>query len=149
MTLSASQADGAGATNTAVLILAGPSSGTHTIACSVSNSGGIFAGQATSWLGVNQATPNRTAVSNNGSSGSPASVAVTNAQSGDLVIDTVSTYINGTLAVGLSQTQRYNQEQYNIWAGSSSKVATGSTTMQWTGTSWAYWAEIAVALIAG
>jgi hypothetical protein len=145
------QVDGISLFHTAAFILPNPASGSNTVSCSVSSSGGFLIGQATSWTGVNQTIPNRTAIGANTPTGSTTNIVVSNAVSGDMVVDTVVVYSASVITPGGTQTQRF--EQTNVASnsttiGSSSKSAAGSTTMQWAGT-FSYWAEIGVALIAG
>ncbi len=151
MTLLTSEADGAGATETTAFILAGPATGANTVSCGVTNSGGIIYGQANSYFGVNQSTPNRTAVAANdgGSGSSSTSVAVSNAQSGDWVVDTLVDYNKSISGPGASQTSRFNSRADSgaVYCGSSDESASGATTMTWTLSASTYWAEIGVALI--
>jgi len=145
MNLLTHEADGAGVGATAVFVLAG-ASGSHTVACGVTSSGGILQGQAISFTGVNQTTPNRTAIVAQGTA-DPISVTVSNAQSGDMVVDSVFTYHSGGsgISAGGSQNQRFEQTMTTSqYIGSSTEAASGSTTMTWTGA--LYWGSVGVAL---
>lgn len=156
MTKIGAEADGAGVTDVAVFLLAAPATGSQAWACSVTNSGGILGAFIDSYFGVNQSTPNRTppTPANDGGSGTgTATITVSNAVSGDYVVDAVSCYCNSgkTLAVGSGQTQVFNSQlnaTATVQAGSY-KSATGSTTPTWTISASTFWADVAIALIPG
>jgi hypothetical protein len=137
----------------ALFILPAPSVGTFSIACTWGATIAALVGEAESWFGVNQSTPNRTAITSNGGVvAGPTSVVVSNAVSGDMVIDVMTVNATAGIAVTGSQTQRNlrtNVGGNNFSAGSSSLPASGSTTMGWTYTGSHPWAEIGVALIPG
>lgn len=91
--------------------------------------------------------------SNDGGSGapSPTSVVVSNALSGEKVIDSVLVS-DTTMTVGGSQTQLdkiLNPAGDGFSWGTSSQDATGSTTMQWTYTGSQFWAQAGISLIPG
>lgn len=150
MTKITAKTDGAGATNVVAFILKNPTSGSHTISCTSLTSADHIGG-ATSWAGVNQTTPNRSSfVANDGGSAaaSPTSIAVTNAVSGDVVLDV--TMINTTPMAGGGTTVRYqvnNPSGDGVAFGHSSTPASGSTTVQWTYTGTTFWCAIGFALV--
>jgi hypothetical protein len=150
MTSLASKNDGASASSSQMFILKNPTVGTNSVSCT--GTSGDYVGQSQSWFGVNQTTPNRTAfTANDGGSGtvSPASVVVSNAISGDVVIDSATAF-SVVITVGAGQASQYyvhNPAGNFFDYGSSSISATGSTTMQWTYTGTKFWSEIGFALI--
>ena len=131
--------------------LVAPASGSHTVACTVSSSTGVVTGYSATFAGVDQTTVNRTLVSLSNNSTNP-SLTVSNAVSGDMVVDIVGTYNAGAnITVGAGQTQMLLQDApagTDYHAGGSYKAATGSTVMSWTSVS-TFWGYIAVALIPG
>lgn len=157
MTLLASPHDGTNANAIALFILVAPSVGTFSISCVWGASIGGLVGQAESYFGVNQSTPNRTPIINTPASGtnSPTYLLVNNAVSGDMVVDAVTVNLNGTMAVTAgAQTQRNERNNVsgnNFSAGSSSAPAAGSTIMAWTfsGGLPRAWAAVGMALIPG
>jgi chitodextrinase len=145
------QVDGAGWSESSAWILTNPSAGTNTLHVVWASNPPIARVWAQPFYGVaqggTQGTTWRTPASGNGNSAT-ASVNVSNAVSGDTVLDVVSDY-GQALTNNSSQTLQF---QDNVSAGAmlrwgtSSKSVTGATTMQWTMAS-AYWAMGAVALI--
>lgn len=150
MTSLASKNDGASASSSQMFILKNPTVGTNLVSCTGSSSD--YVGQSQSWFGVNQTTPNRTVfTANDGGGGtvSPLSVVVSNAISGDVVIDSATAF-SAVITVGAGQASQYyvhNPAGNFFDYGSSSISATGSTTMQWTYTGTKFWSEIGFALI--
>lgn len=138
-----------------LFVLAAPAVGTLSISCTWGATISVVVGQAESYFGVNQSTPNRTLISVQGQSNSPTYLLVNNAVSGDMVVDAVEVAFNGTIAVTAgAQTQRNvrNNVGGNIYsAGSSSAPAAGSTIMAWTfsGGISRLWSAAGVALIPG
>ncbi len=117
-------------------ILVAPATGAHNIVITLSGgSGGYIAGIGQSWTEVNQTTPTRTAFTTSADgSPNPISLTVSDAQSGDVVVDGAAIYDTAHTAVG-NQTQRRldtNISGSNYTHGSQSAAATGSTVMQWT-----------------
>lgn len=130
-------------------ILVNPATGTHNIVVTYSPAGaGYNAAAATSWTGVNQTTPNRTATTGGGGGGSnPATLTVSNSQSGDVVVDGVVAYASNTMAANHnSRVSQLNLETSNYSHGTQSFAATGSATMTWTPTS-DFWTMGAIPLI--
>ena len=152
--------DGAGIENSTGWILVNPSTGSNTLAVSYTGSPDTMIGFAQPWYGVSQtggsggswrsSPPN----ANDGGSGSgTASVTVSNAVSGDMVLDVAAIYDTvgggGDLTANGSQTVQNQQNRpasQAISYGTSNKLATGSTAMTWTLTS-SFWAQGAVSLI--
>lgn len=136
-----------GVSGTVEFILVNPTTGTHAISCTPGGSVGTGKGVSLSFFDVNQSTPNRTAITANTPNGGTASVVVSNAVAGDVVIDAVTVY-NFPATPDPSQTLLLNFRSATLTFGVSTKNANGSTTMQWTG-SFSNWCEVGVALVPG
>jgi hypothetical protein len=132
-------------------IITGVTAGVRQIVVTFTGAISTAAAGAFSFTGVNQATPNRAAFNSPNPNHSPSntSIAVSNAISGDFIVDCAGVF-DDSITPHVDQTT-YLIEWDGLFGGSrsfgiSGKFATGSTTMQWThiGT---YWATGAVALI--
>jgi hypothetical protein len=155
------QADGAGAEQTALFILVGPATGSHTVSCTSSVNNDLEGGSI-SFTGVNQTGTAGTSwrssppcVNDGGSGTSSISNTVSNAANGDMVVDTAVVFNNPsttTMTKGASQTLGFYQHNAlgnTQETGASYLSATGSTTMTWSITASSFWASCAVALIPG
>ncbi|MBK9256229.1 MAG: Ig-like domain-containing protein [Saprospiraceae bacterium] len=144
MTLVGSRANGSNC-NIYIYRLINPPSGTANVNVVLNGapSTGVVIG-ATSFSGVNQSAPLGTFTSTTGNSGSP-SRNVTSV-SGDVVFDVLSVKNTNSLNPGSGQTERWDRSAGEIRGGSSTEVATGtSTTMSWNSGS-GYWAIGGVAV---
>lgn len=124
--------------------LAGPATGSNTVAVSLSTTEQEVSAGVMSFTGVDQTTPVGTAATATGSGTTP-SVAVSST-TGELVVDALAIENAGTLSVGAGQTSRYNTFGAGGWnkhAGSTEPGAV-STTMSWSDTVGGEWAIIGV-----
>jgi len=128
-----------------------PSTGTHDVVVTfnAAPSSGAWVAPS-SWQGVDQTTPCRTATTAKDEAGNTAvSVTAANAQNGDVVVDAVVNYQSG-LTIGAGQTLL---QQNNALLGgtldyaSSYESATGSTAMTWTSGATGVWVTGAVPLV--
>jgi hypothetical protein len=149
------QADGCncGTERSSGWILINPSTGSNTLA--LTWTGSTLVGFAVPIYGVSQTGGVggswRTPVSlNDGGNGSAtASANVSNAQYGDMVLDVLTSY-SETPTVNASQTLLNQQNSpfgQPVRFGTSNKLATGATTMQWSMPPSTFWAMGAAALI--
>lgn len=106
-------------------------------------------GGAVSFEGVSQTTPNGAFFAGSGNSNTP-TVAVTDAVSGDIVLDTLAIApAAGFAAVGANQTERWDGQGFfgnalDVGAGSTEPGASPVVTMSWTTTNPENWALGAV-----
>ncbi len=148
------QVDGVGVGRSTGWILVNPAAGSHTLAVTWTSPGdGPIFGYAQPWYGVAQGGAEGTTwrapvTSADGGSGSgSASVTVSTAQSGDMVLDGISAYLQTPTADASQNVQHVATAPYAaIRHGSSNKSAAGSTQMLWTMNS-ANWAMGATALM--
>ena len=123
--------------------LVAPTTGTHDVVISQSGANDVVGG-ATSWTGVDQATPfGPTAVADG--TASPATVDVTSASS-EVVVDVVGARNAATLTVGAGQTQRWNLGAGVIDGGGSSEPGAATVAMSWTLMGTFEWAIAGVSL---
>lgn len=123
--------------------LIAPATGANNVVVTMSGGGVDIIAVATSYTGVNQATPLGTPATATGSSVT-ASVAVASA-TGEIVVDSVSSNL-GTLTVGALQTQRGNGVGGDNQGGSSTEPGDASVTMSWTIGSSSAWASVGVSI---
>jgi hypothetical protein len=133
--------------------LVNPPTGTNNVVVTLSGSADVRAG-ATSYTGVNQATPLGTAIGATGSS-STASVSGVSSAAGELVVDaaaleSTSSYFT---APGAGQTSRYTSHgtdgggsNNNVPIAGSSEPGAASVTMSWSMEASKAWAIVAVPL---
>lgn len=131
-------------------LLVAPASGAHNVVVSASGTLDYLYCVSQSWSGVDQATPNRTPATFSEDGGNTTvSLSVSNAVSGDVIVDMLAAYSGGVTA-NAAQTSRGENDAIgggDFCAGSSSKAATGATTMDWTVTADGFWTMGAMALI--
>ncbi len=149
--------DGAGVTEDAGFILGNPATGTHNLIVQwATNNGGIDAIMAQPYYGVAQGNTTNTTYraptfgNDGGNTTTTAKETVSNAQSGDVVIDGIGSYSGPALTPSSSQTVNYevtNLLSDGFSMGSSYETASGATTMSWTLTPADYWSMGAVPLI--
>jgi hypothetical protein len=144
--------DGANAQHSTGWILVNPSTGVNTLA--ITWTGAILAGFAQPWYGVAQGGTEGTTwraptTAYDGGSGSgTASVTASNAVAGDMVLDVLAVYGENPTADASQTVQNEQNGPYSTTLnyGTSNKLATGATTMQWTMPS-NFWTIGAVPLI--
>lgn len=129
-------------------ILAAPATGSNQVSIALSGTVDVLQGYCSSWTGVNQSTPNRTAATNVEEGGNTAaSVSVSNAQNGDVVVDTIACYTTSSTP---GQTGLQEDDALvggSLCAASQYANATGSQTMTYTIGGSGFWAIGAAALI--
>ena len=139
--------------------LVSPNSGTNTITVNLlPTAANYVVGGSVSFTGVNQATPNGTFVSTTNALGVPsntATIAVTDSNSGDLVLDVIGASFNAqSLLPNASQIRQWRQlgdlpdppPPFNVGAGSTKAGASPTVTMSWTLQVAQNWALGAVAI---
>lgn len=124
--------DGASGVETTVYYLIAPSTGSNTLAITVSGPPEYPSVSVVSLTGVNQSTPFGTVTKTNFNSTNSSSINVTSS-SGQMVIDFLGTLSANTgNSAGANQTARTTLVDTNISVASSTKIASGSsTTMSW------------------
>lgn len=136
------KADGAG-NRSYGFYLVNPATGSHNIVVTFGQSNIYALTSATSFTGVHQSTPVGTATTATGYSAT-ASTTVTSA-AGEVVIDGI--YASNTpIARDGSQSLLWQSTDAGISGGSSTKLGSDSTVMQWTWTGNVYWAIGAIPL---
>lgn len=139
-----------GVGHSAGYVLVAPATGANNIVATFSGATTGVACVAQSWTGIDQTTPNRIAATAqaNGDADLPASVTVSNAVPGDIVVDGV--WITNNPTITSTQTVRAEVENIggdNKNVGTASAVAAGSTAMTWNSTDPTYWVMGGMALI--
>ena len=127
-----------------------PCGSAHNVVVTFSAAVNVAAASASSWTGVDQSTPLRTNFNTEwvDPGPSPAQAVVSNAVSGDVVVDAFMSNANTGFAGGQTvRDSHVNFDGNNSTQAHSSANATGSTTMSYTWTGNAAWALGAVALI--
>jgi hypothetical protein len=143
-----SQHESTASSGGAAFKLAAPSTGSNNVVVTFSASVDIGAAGASTHNGVDQTTVNRTAYTATGTGSGAPSVTVADSQSGDVVIDAVTSFVNAITA-GTGQTSRAEDDAIAGGShsfGMSTESATGANTvMSWTGGT--FWVIGATALI--
>lgn len=157
MTQIGSKADSASGEKITLFILVTPPAGTFTVTATIGSGNSDIAGGSISFFGVNQTggvgnswrTPSQ--VNDGGSTSTTISNNVSNALSGDMVVD-FAEELSNTMTVGGGQTQGFYIHRplgNSLDIGCSYEPATGPTTMTWSINIASFWADIGVALIPG
>lgn len=131
-----------------VFRLVAPSTGANTVSVSQSASHTLV-GMSISFTGVDQTTPDGTAVPGH-TVGTAPTVTVADGDANAIILDFLAWYVDAgqTMSVGASQTSRFNTLNTDIGAACSTEPGSSSVDMTWTASASTYWAQVGIAVLA-